>query len=118
MAATAQMPVNHFGLSRPILTPFRRCEPMSVAAKMSPLVPQLQTGDQGLAPDTQDFVRNSLAEASQRALRSDLEKFLAWGGVIPATAQIVANYLAAHAGSHKPATLARWTASISKAHRM
>ena len=88
---------------------------MSVDAEMSILVQQLQNGA-SLA--TRAFVRDSLAEASQRALRSDWDQFIAWGGALPATAEVVANYLAAHAGSHKPATLARWTASISKAHRL
>lgn len=85
---------------------------------MSILVPQSFSDRLGVSSATQEFVRNSLAEASQRAFRSDLGLFLAWGGVIPATADIVANYLAAHAGTHKSATLARWTASISKAHRL
>ncbi len=91
---------------------------MSVAAEMSILSSQLQQPHLSVSAATQNFVRNSLAEASQRAFRSDLDQFLAWGGTIPATADVVANYLAAHAATHKPSTLARWIASISKAHKM
>ncbi|SFC51150.1 Phage integrase family protein [Devosia psychrophila] len=91
---------------------------MPVTGKMSILAPQLQDQIPVVARTTQDFVRSSMAEASQRAFRSDLDQFFAWGGTVPATAGIIADFLAAHATTHKPATLARWTASISKAHRI
>jgi len=65
---------------------------------------------------TSDFVRASIADNTRRAYRSDLKHFLDWGGVIPATDVIVADYLAAHADTLAVATLCRRIASISKAH--
>ena len=63
------------------------------------------------------FVAGSIADASRRAYRSDLEHFAAWGGGIPAYPDLVAAYLAAHAETLSPATLVRRLAAISKAHR-
>lgn len=91
---------------------------MSAVGKMSSLVQQSSSDNIGVSPAAQSFVRNSIAEASQRAFRSDLARFIAWGGTVPTTAETIANYLAAYASTHKPATLTRWTASISKAHRL
>ncbi len=66
--------------------------------------------------DTSDYVRASIADNTRRAYRSDLDHFLSWGGSIPATDVMVADYLAAHAGTLAVATLCRRIASISKAH--
>lgn len=63
-----------------------------------------------------DYLRASLSDNSRRAYRSDLEHFLSWGGTIPANAEIIAVYLAAYAGRHAIATLARRLVSIGKAH--
>ncbi|KUR75755.1 integrase [Novosphingobium sp. FSW06-99] len=64
-----------------------------------------------------DLVRDSLADNSRRAYASDLARFAAWGGTIPATDMVIAAYLTAHADTHAAATLARWLASLAKAHR-
>lgn len=66
----------------------------------------------------EDFVRQSLAPTTLRAYRADLDHFTAWGGVIPATDSMVANYLAAHAHILAIATLTRRLATISQAHAM
>jgi integrase len=63
-----------------------------------------------------DFVRDSVAVNTKRAYRSDLDHFASWGGDIPASAETVAAYLAAHADTLSVATLVRRLASISKAH--
>ncbi len=63
-----------------------------------------------------DYVRASVADNTRRAYRSDLKHFLDWGGSIPATDVMVADYLAAHAETLAVATLCRRIASISKAH--
>lgn len=62
------------------------------------------------------YVRQSVSENTRRAYRSDIDHFLAWGGLIPAPNILVAEYLAAHAGVLSVATLTRRLASISKAH--
>jgi integrase len=69
-------------------------------------------------PDTVlGYIRASLADNTRRAYLSDLAHFESWGGRIPASAETVARYLAAHAGTLRIATLVRRIASISKAHQ-
>jgi integrase len=63
------------------------------------------------------YVRASLADNTRRAYLSDLAHFENWGGRVPASAETVARYLAAHADTLRVATLVRRIASISKAHQ-
>jgi len=63
-----------------------------------------------------DFIRNSTAPNTKRAYTSDLAHFERWGGSVPASAEVVASYLAVHADVLSVATLVRRLASISKAH--
>lgn len=72
--------------------------------------------DHPITPEVSSYLRASLAPNTQRAYRSDLAHFLAWGGAVPATPEMIANYLAEHAGHHAVATLCRRLVSISKAH--
>jgi hypothetical protein len=59
-------------------------------------------------------VRNSLAASSGRAYLFDLAHFEAWGGRIPCDPQLVASYLADHAGKLAVATLVRRLAAITR----
>lgn len=70
-----------------------------------------------LAEPVAEFVRESIAPNSRRAYASDLARFLAWGGSLPAADQLIAAYLAAHAETHATSTLTRWLTSLAKAHR-
>jgi integrase len=63
------------------------------------------------------LVRDSIADSTRRAYLSDLAHFESWGGQVPATDQLIASYLAAHAETSSTATLQRRVASLSKAHR-
>lgn len=74
--------------------------------------------DEALTDDATDLLRASIAPASARALRGDLDQFAAWGGTLPATPAMIARYIAEHAGQHAVATIQRRLASISKAHEM
>lgn len=65
-----------------------------------------------------NYVRSSVADNTRRAYSSDIQRFQAWGGLVPSAPEVIANYLAAHAHSHAIATLARWLSSISKAHAL
>lgn len=74
-----------------------------------------------IAPERADaavehFIRESLSENTRAAYRADLAHFTAWGGVLPATADLVARYLADHADTLAPASLARRVATLSKVH--
>ena len=69
-----------------------------------------------LDPLVKNYVHAAVSDNTRRAYRSDLKHFLDWGGAIPASDGVLAEYLAQHAGSLSVATLARRIASISKAH--
>jgi integrase len=62
------------------------------------------------------FVEAATAPNTRRAYDSDLKHFLAWGGSLPASPDVVARYLAAHATTHAVATLARHLVAIRRAH--
>jgi integrase len=64
-----------------------------------------------------DYVRESLSQNTRTAYLSDLGHFESWGGQIPATPEMIAAYLAAHAGIHTVATLNRRLAALAKVHR-
>jgi integrase len=74
-----------------------------------------------IAPEKADaavehFIRESLSENTRAAYRADLAHFAAWGGMLPTTADLVARYLAEHADTLAPASLARRVATLSKVH--
>jgi len=78
---------------------------------------QIEPGcDQALPRLIADYLSASLSQNSRRAYSSDLKRFAAWGGTIPATPESVAAYLASHAQESSVATLARRLVSIGKAH--
>ena len=62
------------------------------------------------------FVRESLSEHTRKAYRADLAHFSDWGGELPASADLVARYLADHADTLAPSSLARRVATLSKVH--
>jgi integrase len=47
-----------------------------------------------------------------------IKHFLAWGGSLPASSDVIARYLAAHATTHAVATLARHLVAIRRAHAL
>ena len=63
-----------------------------------------------------ELIRASVSDNTQLAYRSDLKQFEIWGGQIPATPELLAAYLASHAGKLSVATLERRLAAIAKAH--
>ncbi len=64
------------------------------------------------------YVAHGLAESTRRGYAADLRHFRAWGGRIPASAELVASYLVAHAEILKASTLTRRLAAIASAHTM
>ncbi|WP_288905356.1 site-specific integrase [uncultured Sneathiella sp.] len=69
-----------------------------------------------LSEDVKGYVQDAISPNTRRAYKSDLAHFEQWGGLIPATKEMVAAYLADHAGKLAIATLQRRLASISTAH--
>jgi len=74
------------------------------------------SGELKPSPIVREYVRDSISENTKRAYQSDLQHFMDWGGAIPASDVLLADYLAQHAGTLSVATLVRRIASISKAH--
>jgi integrase len=64
----------------------------------------------------QPYIDEATAPATRKAYRVDLRHFQEWGGRMPASPQMVADYLVSLAQTHKPATLNRRLAAISRAH--
>src|SRR5688572_21692027 len=60
-----------------------------------------ETGLQSTATDlrVRDLLSAALADSTRRAYRQDLADFLAWGGVIPSSPDVLARYIADRAGS-------------------
>lgn len=74
---------------------------------------------QSIAPPSQarTYTQSSvLANNTRMAYWGDLRRYIDWGGSVPSASKTVADYLVAHAGTHKYATLVRWKVSIGKAH--
>lgn len=69
-----------------------------------------------IEPRVAELIRLSVADATRLAYKSDLDCFQKWGGSIPATAEVVAAYLAAFSETLSVATLQRRIAAISVAH--
>jgi site-specific recombinase XerD len=64
------------------------------------------------------YVEHALSQNTRKAYATDLTHYHAWGGSIPANAEMVASYLTQHADTHSIATLRRRLVAISKAHTM
>ncbi len=64
------------------------------------------------------YIAHGLAESTRRGYAADLRHFRAWGGRIPASAELVASYLVAHAKVLKVSTLTRRLAAIASAHTL
>lgn len=71
-----------------------------------------------LSWQVQQYLQASLSDNTRRAYSKDIEHFLAWGGRIPASPEILASYLAEHARKLSFATLGRRTVAIGLAHTM
>lgn len=66
--------------------------------------------------DVRQFLNAALSENTLRAYRTDLQHFIAWGGVIPAPPEMIATYLAQHATTLAGTTLSRRLVAIARAH--
>jgi len=69
-----------------------------------------------IEPRVAELIRLSITDSTRIAYRSDLDHFMRWGGSIPATAEMVAAYLAEFSETLAVATNQRRIAAISVAH--
>lgn len=74
-------------------------------------------GAEGISEEAKRYVRNSLAANTLKSYSSDLRHFLSWGGSLPATDIMLANYLADLAQTFAVSTLERRVAALSRVHR-
>lgn len=75
------------------------------------------TSTQSLSAPVRELLTNSIADSTKRAYQSDMAHYETWGGVIPSTPEMLAEYLAGLAATHTAATINRRLASLAKAHR-
>lgn len=68
--------------------------------------------------EIRQYVNEALSANTRRAYRTDMEHFMAWGGSVPASPEVVAQYLTDHAPTLAMATLSRRLVSIAKAHTL
>jgi integrase len=71
-----------------------------------------------LIAETRHYVENALSNNTRKAYADDIEHYLAWGGIIPSSSDMVAEYLSCYASVLSIATLIRRLVTISKAHTM
>ena len=69
-----------------------------------------------LNEQVEKYVHSALSDNTRIAYKSDLAHFMSWGGSIPASPELVSQYLAFYADSNAPATLSRRIVSINRAH--
>ncbi|CAG4883726.1 Integrase/recombinase xerD homolog [Georgfuchsia toluolica] len=62
------------------------------------------------------YITAALADNSRRAYQGDLQDFLLWGGQVPCSPEMLAQYIAERAGVHSPHTITRRVVGISRAH--
>ena len=65
-----------------------------------------------------DYIREAHAKNTHKAFRNDMDHFIAWGGSIPCSPEVLTQYLSYHASILSVATLKRRIATIGKAHRL
>jgi integrase len=62
------------------------------------------------------FVHFAVSDNTRLAYQGDLADFLAWGGSVPCTPEMLASYIASRAEVHSPYTISRRVVGISRAH--
>lgn len=83
--------------------------------RVADLIPRAINCTDGEA--VRDLIEHSVSDSTRVAYASDLKHFAEWGGVLPATPEMVAAYIAAYAGTLSVATITRRVATLSKAHQ-
>ena len=69
-----------------------------------------------LNSQVEKYIHSALSANTRIAYQNDLVHFLSWGGSVPASSEMISQYLACSANSNAPATLSRRIVSINRAH--
>lgn len=67
-------------------------------------------------PEVMKYVNAALSSNTRKAYQGDLADFIGWGGSLPCSPEVLANYISEKAKSHSPQTIARRVVGISRAH--
>lgn len=73
-------------------------------------------GERGLPPAVAGYLSAAIADNSRRAYQTDLADFYQWGGKLPCTPELLAQYIAFRAETLSPHTISRRVVGISRAH--
>jgi integrase len=96
---------------------FHLSEPIQALSQTATAVACNPLSVQGCTdPKILELIAAATAPNTRRAYASDLAHFIAWGGTVPATSEVVAAYIAAHDKALSIATLARRIVAIRQAH--
>ncbi|MGH1398019.1 MAG: site-specific integrase [Alphaproteobacteria bacterium] len=71
-----------------------------------------------LSANVERYARKALSDNTWSAYDYDLAHYYDWGGIIPASPDMIASYIASFAGELAVSTLNRRLAAINKAHEM
>ena len=93
-----------------------KTSPSSDATARNALRPAPQTRFEPTSAAVDGFTAAAQSPATRRAYAGDLKHFRQHGGKVPATPQMVANYIAQFAGVHAVATLSRRLIALHQAH--
>jgi integrase len=85
------------------------------SATVSELVPRAINCTDGGA--VRELIEHSVSDSTRTAYASDMKHFREWGGMLPASPEMVAVYIAAYAGKLSVATITRRVATLNKAHQ-
>lgn len=66
--------------------------------------------------DLHSYINAATSQNTRKAYRQDLQHFTRWGGLLPATPEIIIAYLQAHATSLNPRTLTRRLTALKNWH--
>ena len=94
------------------------------ADTLEPIVPALRNELHALVTDkpistdlkTNNYIVAATSQNTRKAYRHDIQHFMAWGGLLPSTPEIIVNYLQDHAETLNPRTLARRLTALKNWH--
>jgi integrase len=94
------------------------------ADSLEPIVPALRNESQVLVSakptsadlKTTNYMVAATSQNTRKAYRHDIQHFMTWGGLLPATPETIVNYLQHHAETLNPRTLTRRLTALKNWH--
>ncbi len=96
----------------------------ATVSSLESIVPVLRNEHHAVVPakpictdlKTNNYIVAATSQNTRKAYRHDIQHFMAWGGLLPATPEIIVNYLQYHAETLNPRTLARRLTALKNWH--